>query len=216
MSKTIKISLISAIFVLVASAGYAFWQKKPMVSESRFSEDDLLVKNKQNQQFSTKSMDNSFFIPEAGIKILFPDKYFLSKSKEHNRRGSFVSYEFNKSGEYSTPHLDELQFFSENSIKSFLKNCEGVVCFFGDYPDLERYYEQKMALMQSRDYQNFKLQNLDNRNWLVSSHECVGDSCVIREYTTFLDEMKLDVWIIMASPKEENQADELFSQFMIE
>ena len=231
MSKMIKVSLVFVVFVFVAVASYAFWQKKPMVvSEPRHPEksnknsvkvdvpktnDQSLLGNKQDRPSSTVDLD-SFFVPEVGVSVLFPNKYLLSKSKEQNRRGSFVSYDFDQLGDYSTPHLDELQFFSENSIKSFLKGCEGVVCFFGDYPDLERYYGQKTALAQSGDYQDFKLQNFNNRKWLVSNHRCLGDSCIIREYTIFLDDTKFDVSIVMASLTEDNRADELFSRFKIE
>src|SRR3989344_800880 len=109
MSKMIKVSLVFVVFVFVAVASYAFWQKKPMVvSEPRHPEksnknsvkvdvpktnDQSLLGNKQDRPSSTVDLD-SFFVPEVGVSVLFPNKYLLSKSKEQNRRGSFVSYDF--------------------------------------------------------------------------------------------------------------------------
>ena len=216
---------------LVVGAGVYFWQK---------SANDTNVKNLEQKVFSLEQkisvMENdqtavqptptdqqitptgvkTFSIPEVGIKVSFPNNYSLTKNNETNRRGSFVSYDFQQSGNYQTPHLYELQFFSEESIRNFAKSCEDTMCFDGDFPDLTRYSGQKTAFAQGKDYQNFKLQTFGTRNWFVSSHRCVGDSCVIREYTTFLGNTKLDAWIMMGDSTEEKQADTLFSQFKIE
>lgn len=189
---TIVMSIL--LTALVVGAGVYFWQ---------------------NQEISAADT-KTFTIPEAGIKVSFPDKYSLTKNDELNRRGSFVSYDFQQSGNYQTPNLYELQFFSEESIRNFAKECENTLCFEGDYPDIARYSGQKIAFAQNKDYQNFKLQKFGSRNWFVSSHECVGDSCVIREYTTFLDSTKFDAWIMMGNSTEEKQADTLFAQFKID
>ena len=154
-------------------------------------------------------------IPEANVVVSFPNIYTLEKSTEENRRGSFVSYEFEKSGEYIWPHFVELQFFSNDSISDFSENCGDSPCFFGDYPDEERYTAQKKAFAEGKSVGDFKLLPFGDRNWFASSHPCIGDYCVIREYTTFIGDTKIDAWIMMGSPEETRQADVLFTRFSI-
>ncbi len=157
----------------------------------------------------------TFPLPEVQTKVTLPGGYELEKSDETNRRGSFVSYDLEKIDQ-QTPYITELQFFSENSISDFMEKCADSTCFFGDYPDLARYNGQKTAFLQKRNYGKYELDEINGRNWFVSSHDCTGDTCVIREYTTFLEDTKLDVWIMMASDVEEHVADNIFTKFKIE
>jgi len=230
-----KMTVIVAVSVLVTAiiigSGIYFWQKtasEKIVNRleqkiSSLEQEISTIKNLQNTPPPTPQVQEtptagtkSFTIPEVGIKASFPNSYSLLKNNEQNRRGSFVSYDFQQSGNYQTPSFYELQFFSEESIRNFTKSCEDTMCFEGDYPDLTRYSGQKTAFAQGKDYQSFKLQKFGTRNWFVSSHRCSGDSCVIREYTTFLGNTKLDAWIMMGDSTEEKQADTLFAQFKIE
>ena len=230
-----KLSLVITACILltalIVGAGVYFWQKstndtilqnleqKVFSLEQKISimeNDRTVVKPTPVNQQTTLTDVTTFSIPEAGIKVIFPKSYSISKNNETNRRGSFVSYDFKPSGNYQTPDLYELQFFSEESIRNFTKSCEDTMCFEGDFPDLARYTGQKTAFAQAKDYQNFKLQKFGTRNWFVSSHRCVGDSCVIREYTTFLGNTKLDALIMMGDSTEEKQADTLFVQLKIE
>lgn len=157
-------------------------------------------------------------LAEAGFRVSFPGNYSIATSDEPHRRGSFVSYDFQQEGNYKPPalSLDELQFFSEDSIRSFTSNCGDMPCFMGSYPDLTRYSGQKTALAQSKNYGNFKLQIFNDRNWFVSNIGCMGSQCIIREYTTFFGNTEIDVWIMMPSKAEERAADMLFSQLKIE
>ncbi len=230
---SLLLTIVASVLLtaLVVGAGVYFWQKssKDMAVKNleqkviSLEQQILAMKNEQviiqptpTNQATSPTGIKTFSISEVGIKVSFPDNYSLAKNGEQNRRGSFVSYDFQQSGNYKTPDLYELQFFSEESIKNFAKSCEGTMCFEGDYPDITRYSGQKTAFAQGKDYQNFKLQKFGTRNWFVSSHRCVGDSCMIREYTTFLGNTKLDAWIMMADSSEEKQADTLFAQFKIE
>ena len=133
-----------------------------------------------------------------------------------NRRGSFVSYDFQPLAGYQTPYLKELQFFSEASITEFISRCDAnTPCFFGDYPDLERYRGQREALKTLTGFQDFELQSFSGRPFLVVNRSCYGDDCVIREYTTFLDDVKLGIWVVMAGELEISQSDQLLSQLVI-
>jgi len=154
-------------------------------------------------------------LPKASIEVCFPRDYSISTNTEANRRGSFVSYGL-RLGEYQTPCLSELQFFSEESIYEFTKDCdESTPCFFGDYPDLDRYYGQRDALMRLESYQDFELHRFNDRYFLVANRPCYGDTCVTREYTTFLGDVKLDVWITMHDESQIEQSDRLFTQLII-
>jgi hypothetical protein len=231
-NKLVPAVIISILLTaLVVGAGIYFWQKSANDTviknlEQKVSSFEQQISEMKNEQTAiqptptnsqtTPTDVKTFSIPEVGIKVTFPNSYSLAKNSEANRRGSFVSYDFQQSGSYQAPNLYELQFFSEESIKNFAKGCEDTMCFEGDYPDLARYSGQKTAFAQGKDYQNFKLQKFGTRNWFVSSHRCTGDSCVIREYTTFLGNTKLDAWIMMADATKEQKADTLFAQFKIE
>ena len=230
----VLIVIVSVLLTtIIVGSGIYFWQKTANEKNvnsleqkiSSLEQEILTIKNLQNTPTPTPTPQiqetpiagtKSFTIPEVGIKASFPNSNTLSKNNEPNRRGSFVSYDFQQSGNYQPPSLYELQFFSEESIRNFAKSCENTMCFEGDYPDLTRYSGQKTAFAQGKDFQNFKLQKFGTRNWFVSSHRCAGDSCVIREYTTFLGNTKLDAWIMMGGSTEEKQADTLFTQFKIE
>lgn len=158
---------------------------------------------------------DGFLIPEVGVHISLPDEYTLTKSSEKNRRGSFVSYEINSSEQF--PSFNEVQVFSEESIKQFTSNCgvDNDPCFFGDYPDLESYNGQKSAFDKEENYKEYELKKFGDRNYFVSNSQCNGDSCVIREYTTFINDDKIDVWIAMDDETQTNEADALFEKFEI-
>lgn len=162
----------------------------------------------------TEKTEDGFSIPEVGIKIIFPEEYTITKNSERNRRGSFVSYDF--SYKAPLPMFQEVQFFSEKSIQQFTENCGAdTPCFFGDYPDLERYNSQKNAFKNETDYKKYELKKFGDRNYFVSNFKCDGDSCVIREYTTFIDDTKVDIWVTMADDTQAKVADSLFEKFKI-
>jgi hypothetical protein len=155
-------------------------------------------------------------IPEADATVMFPDTYSLTKNTEPTRRGSFVSYDFKRPENSSSPYFYEIDFFSQKSIADFEKTCEFTLCFEGDYPDTDRYAGQKIAFAKGQDYQDFTLRKIGNRNWFFSTFPCTGDSCWLREYTTFLGDTKVDVLIFMLDISEQSEADKLFEEFAIE
>jgi WD40 repeat protein len=156
-------------------------------------------------------------VSEVSIEVCFPANYSLAKNAEANRRGTFVSYDFRPLGGYQTPYLKEMQFFSEASIAEFTSDCDdSTPCFFGDYPDLDRYRGQREALRMLTGYQDFELQSFNGRPFLVGDRPCYADDCVIREYTAFLGDVKLDIWIVMADESEIEGSDQLLTQLIIQ
>ncbi len=155
-----------------------------------------------------KKVEGNLLITKNETKILFPEGYEIKKDQEKNRRGSFVSYEF---AYQKTPYFNEIQFFSKESIKQCaLKD----PCFFDDFPDLERYNNQRKNLASKKDYGNYKLKTFNNRDYFVSTLPSCIDGCT-REYTTFIDDVKIDIWISMEDETQARQADELFKKLKI-
>ena len=151
-------------------------------------------------------------IPEAGIAINVPPGYALLRNTELYRRVSFASYGLAPLTGFDYPYLAEIQFFNRESIQDFASRCGTEdPCFFGDYPNIARYDGQKAALDQLKDFESFNLQQFDGRYFFVSQH-----SCVVREYTTFVGETKVDVWVMMADESQMAQADALFAQLGIQ
>ena len=155
---------------------------------------------------------------EVPLTIFLPYGYTITKSQEPYRRGSFVSYDIIPPGNYETPYLQEIQFFTEKSIRDFLAACSGdAPCFFGDYPDLDRYFAQRQAFERRVGFDEYKLLQLGERYYFTSNHTCEGDVCILREYTTFLSEgIKVDIWIIMDDETQDVQSDALISQVLMQ
>jgi hypothetical protein len=180
------------------------------------------------------SADISYPGSSLSLTIHFPGNYALVKGDEENRRGSFLHYKFEPSGDFmpandpyfaaQPPYFYEVQFFDEGSISGFLQRCatldlDGMACFEGDYPDLERYYAQKEALENARGYGDYVLKRFGNEYYLTSTIGCGGGYCNLREYTTFIDNIKMDVWILMHPSDVEAQtelSDKLFRSFYFE
>lgn len=178
----------------------------------------------------SKVTTKPFEIPEIPATIYVPYNYTLVKNDELDRRGAFVSYNFSQTVIVSPsqnsyfpaepPYFFEIQFFSQESISQFLARCSiQPQCFEGDYPNLARYIGQKEALEKRNDYhepfQNYSLQKFGGAYYLVSTMRCVGAVCAFRGYTTFLKDVKVDIWIMMIDASQAGLSDELFSSFEI-
>jgi hypothetical protein len=200
MKNTIVLMVIISAFFLTGCA------TNSQTTEDKSDGSELTIKT-----------DNEFLIPEAGINIVLPEEYTITKNTENNRRGSFVSYDFALKALPSHHQIfQEIQFFSEESIKQYTSNCgNDGPCFFGDYPDLTRYNGQKYAFNNKESYSSYELKKFDDRYYFVSNFKCTGDSCVIREYTTFIGDTKIDTWINMENDAQADQADLLFKKFEI-
>ncbi|MEA3449658.1 MAG: DKNYY domain-containing protein [Patescibacteria group bacterium] len=188
---------------------------KAIRDTSDFDMSNKLRQHKNAIEESRKALQTIGYliVPEIGIKINFPEEYTITKNNEENRRGSFASYDFNYK---QLPSLNEIQFFSEESIQKFTADCGiDTPCFFSDYPDLTRYNGQKNAFLNNQNFLDYKLEKFNDRNFFISTFNCHGDSCQIKEYTTFIDDIKIDFWITMENENQTSQADELFKKLEI-
>ncbi|HAO52184.1 TPA: hypothetical protein DCQ85_01820 [Candidatus Magasanikbacteria bacterium] len=175
----------------------------------------------KNTAITTPHKSITLDIPK--VTLSFPDSYNITKSTEKNRRGSYSSYDFSNTNSTSTLALTEVQFFSEDSIKKFNESClSNIPCFMGDYPTVERYTGEKQALLAKKDYtqtypdgktKEFKLQQFNGQSFLVSFTFDPNGS--VYEYTTFVGDTKIDIWVKVAKEDQKAQSDELFTKFMI-
>jgi len=156
-----------------------------------------------------------FVFPEitgSVVTLSYPADYTIKKDTEQNRRGSFVSYDFEAQNAPEV-HLAEIQFFTRASISEFLTRCEDNFCFEGDYPDLQRFDGQRTALANEKGYGKYQYVIATTNDWLVANYSTT-DQVTIREYTTFVGEdrnTKVDLWIMMPNGTPNNKADELFN-----
>jgi hypothetical protein len=210
MKKSFTLLIILSTFFLAGCAN----NNQPNVTQNSVLVDiNTNTATPINEFEIVETTNTTFTVPEVGIKIAFPDDYTIAKSNEINRRGSFVSYNFFKKD--ALPLFYEIQFFSKESIEKFAKNCTDEICFMGDFPDVKRYDGQKYAFKKGEDYLNYKLTKINDHNYFTSNFKCEGDSCVIREYTTFIDDTKVDIWINMQNDSQIKLADQLFEKFEI-
>ena len=158
-------------------------------------------------------------VQDVSLRFCLPEGYTISRKGEQNRRGSFASFDLHPREGCQPPCLGEIQFFSRESIREFNAGCDANTefpCFFGDYPDLERYHGQWEALNRLENYRDYELQEVDGRYYLATSRPCYGDSCLIREYTTYVGDIKIDVWIIMDSESKVVESEQLLAQLLIQ
>ena len=63
--------------------------------------------------------------------------------------------------------------------------------------------------------EGYELLRFNGRAFLVSNLPCYGEACVIREYTTFVGDIKLDVWGIMRDETQVEESDRLFGDLIL-
>ncbi|MFC1616394.1 hypothetical protein ACFL21_04585 [Patescibacteria group bacterium] len=215
MKKILFIFVISLLTFCACTEGTTTEDKEVITDTKTETETTEQEEKAEDPEDIAASMEDckDYELPELNVNITFPQEYAVSRNAEENRRGSFLSYDFDQGN--ILPSYQEIQFFSEESIVNFSENCGDTPCFFGDYPDLARYQEQKQAYTEGKDCEDFKLKEFEGGPFFVSNSDCEGDSCVIREYTTFLGDTKVDVWITMEDESQVQQADQLFEKFKI-
>jgi len=138
------------------------------------------------------STTSTLFVPEIPLTVYFPANYSLTKNDELHLRGSFLSYGF--------------FFFSEDSIAHYVEYCATTemggetFCNSGNYPDLETLYGQRKSFENLCDYGDYKLEEIGDRYYFTSPYfGRKGSHTKTKEYTTFVDDIKIDIWISLAS-----------------
>lgn len=157
----------------------------------------------------------AFDLPGVEATLVLPEGYGVFTNNEFNRRGSLVSFDL-AAAHRTTPYLGEIQFFTERSLRNFQERCDaggGEFCFEGDYPDLERYQAHKAAIAQCVAAAPYEAKRFDGLCYFVRNHRCTGDTCVLREYATFLDERMVSVIFVLQDAWLANASDQLFASF---
>jgi hypothetical protein len=153
---------------------------------------------------------HEYFLDDLSISIQLPSPYVPVKSTEEGRRGTFISYDM-KPYLRDLPALREVQFFSEESIREYNSHiCAIGPCFEGDFPDLNRYLEQKkwFTLQNGTTYGNPI--TLGGIIYLATTR--VEHLWKYREYTTFINNIKIDIWVELENIEQEAIADDLVDQ----
>jgi len=157
----------------------------------------------------------AFDLPGVGATIVLPEGYSVLTNNEYNRRGSLVSFDV-APADRAAPYLGEIQFFSESSLRTFQERCDvggWGYCFEGDYPDLDRFRAFRAAIDPCAAPAPYEAGQFGGRCYLVGTHRCMGDLCVLREYTTFLNDRMVSLIVVQENASQENASDELFASF---
>ena len=93
----------------------------------------------------------------------------------------------------------------------------------GDYPTVDRYFGQKEAFLSGKNYTEtdwdgsdrvFELQEFNDRNFFVTFIYDPNGSGY--EYTIFIGDKKIDIWIGVKNEEQKSESDELFGELIIE
>ena len=198
--------------------------------------------NPANTPYPTIPGRTSVLIPEIPLNIFFPSNYQINKRDEQQLRGSFLSYDFDRKDEPkhsistpfpSAPYFAMIYFFSEDSIAHYVDYCATTetdggesFCNLGNYPDLKTYYGQRESFQELNDYENYTLEKIGDRYYFTSPYfGRRGSYTITKEYTTFVGDIKIDIWISLTSYMEYQpeevlqlrsvQSDHLFRSFYI-
>jgi len=185
----------------------------------------------------------SVLILDIPLNVFFPSNYHLTKREELHLRGAFLSYDFDRKDEPkhsistpfpSAPYFAMIYFFSEDSIAHYVDYCATTdtdggesFCNLGNFPDLKTYYGQRESFQELSDYENYKLEKIGDRYYFTSPYfGRRGSYTKTKEYTTFVGDIKIDIWISLTSymeyqPEEvlqlrSAQSDQLFRSFYID
>lgn len=157
---------------------------------------------------------------EADFTLRYPCHYEVQPTNEVGRRGTFAAYDFMPAANVRLrrPILKEIQFFSSESIAEFEENCDQdeSPCFFGAWHTTQEYENLKNAYEQISDFGVKHMLVFRDKNYLVNSMSCESDNCAIREYTFFVDDVMIDLWIEMDSIDQQEAADQLFGMLIVE
>lgn len=156
------------------------------------------------------------FLEEVGLHLRIPCPYTTVTTKEQGRRGSVASYSFIPYFE-RLPGLDEIQFFTEQSIRDFNNQvCEIGYCFEGDYPDVERYTRQRQWFESGLSPTYGDPVAIGGETFLVTNIPIPDCNCHIREYTTFIEALKVDIWVVVSDVGPDSEGDDLVAGIGIE
>lgn len=167
----------------------------------------------ENTSQGDLSEKQSMDIEKTNIKLLYPKSCNIKKNEnEPNRRWSFVSYNFNCTPENTKATIQEMQFFNKESIWTFEEKCskeskEGWTCFMGVYPTLKSYNEQLTAFRDKAP--TSEMRKIWSLYYIVSQYPVGSEIWEIREYTTFIDDTKVDILVYMSDKGDIAFADEL-------
>jgi hypothetical protein len=185
--------------------------QNPAQSPSQTEQKQAIETSSTVQNTPEENIIKSSKIIEQNIEIIVPSGYVSVKNDELNRRGSFASYNLSKNHSY--PELLEVGFFTKESVQKFEQSCVGVeLCFEGFYPTVKRLNEEKVAFDQTKNLGTEVIKYFNGRVFLVGNEKVSGDMGFVRSYITYINDIRIQVWIYMLSEKESAIADNMFKE----
>lgn len=173
---------------------------------------------------NTIAKENKVTFTELPIEMVLPQGYTMNENDKKDWNASFGSYDVESHQKQGLqPTIYNIEFFSEESINKFTEeNCDDTtpsidnVCSNGGYPGLDNYMAEKEAFTNLSDtYNNSELKKFNERYYFSSQNSCMGDSCKLYKYTTYIDNVKIDIIIISWSENGQTESDELFREVTI-
>lgn len=157
-------------------------------------------------------------LPQIPIVVSFPDAYLLRDNTHPtipNYRGQIVAYYFVPPDSDLPAMLQDMAFYSEESIQAFQDDCplSQAEC---DYfvPDLAEYRGQKAAFEAGTGYGDATLMQIGDHSYLVVQEPPQGEQPHIREYVIFLGDIRVFIWVWMVDADQAEAADALIAQLV--
>lgn len=157
-----------------------------------------------------------FDLPEAGFTVTFPCGFGLiaDDHKFSGRHGSYVYYSFSRK-DYSavdiSPFFHELHFLTEDSVPEVKPVCPGLCVDTrtkAEYRKLKSEWEVGKSDRQ--------VLTLGGTKYMVNTESWPGEDAYLREYTTFIGDTEIDIWIVSENGRQDAKSDALIEkiQFM--
>jgi len=156
---------------------------------------------------------------EELLKIAAPQNYPEPKVYE-NLFDSFLDYEFYDVNHFSgleLPVISSIKLVSEESTKNYIDDSSSEEIRDRRNVLSEDFHGQKEALDNSNDYKEDVFKEIGGYSYLVSPRVCLGDiyGCSLIRYTTFFDDVRVDISVGFEEKTTDNEMDELVSQVEI-
>lgn len=164
----------------------------------------------------TDGEGSSVTFDEAPLSLSLPCGTSLAKHTEPGRLGSMGAYRFSTVNAVPVFFV-ELLFYDRPTLATYEAACTdgSVTCIGGPYHTVAEFDELKAAYEGISDWKTRHMFVFRDRNVLVHNQPCsVGDSCVLRTYIFFVDDVMVEIVIQMSSDMLGEEADALFGELV--
>jgi hypothetical protein len=192
------------------------------INEAQFTyiqnSDTLCLESKLDENTSSREIN----LTDPKLTLEFPSQFNIEKTSYWDGNNIPI-YRFEQVSDdhyINPPYFSYITFFTEKNLKDWIQNCTGDCLVYADEApdpegDLQQFYEDKKMFESDKAAQK---KSFNGRAWISSPIEnCVGDSCVLKSYKTFIGDTEVEIELIGWPPDaySDEQADTIFSSFKI-